>query len=60
VPDEPLASTVRPRSSRPLQLGAIFAAGADVICRAIVHAALAATSAGGMISYLDRFPSARR
>jgi L-aminopeptidase/D-esterase-like protein len=60
VPDEPIASTVRPRSSRPLQLGTIFAAGADAICRAIVHAALAATSAGGMISYLDRFPSTRR
>lgn len=53
-------SAIRPRSSRPLALNPIFAAAADVVCRAIVHAAIAATSAGGMISYLDRFPSALR
>ena len=35
-----------PRRDRPLN--AIFAAGADAVCRAIVHAAIAATSAGGM------------
>jgi L-aminopeptidase/D-esterase-like protein len=44
---------------RPLQLNAIFAAGADTVARAIVHAAVSATSAGGLTSYLDRFPSAR-
>jgi len=51
---------IRPRSTRPLALNPVFAAAADVVCRAIVHAAIAATSAGGMISYLDRFPSALR
>ncbi len=59
VPDEPVEGSIRPGSSRPLQLNTIFAAGADAVCRAIVHAAIAATSAGGMTSYLDRFPSAR-
>jgi L-aminopeptidase/D-esterase-like protein len=59
VPDEPVdRSPRRPGSPRPLLLDIIFAAGADAVCRAIVHAALAATSAGGLISYLDRFPSA--
>ena len=47
-------------ATRPAQLNAIFAAGADVVCRAIVHAALAATSIPTLTSYLDRFPSARR
>ncbi len=59
VPDDPVEGSIRPGSSRPLQLNAIFAAGADTVCRAIVHAAIAATSAGGLTSYLDRFPSAR-
>ena len=59
VPDEPVEGSIRPGPTRPLQLNAIFAAGADTVCRAIVHAAIAATSAGGMTSYLDRFPSAR-
>jgi L-aminopeptidase/D-esterase-like protein len=53
-------SAIRPGSSRPLALNAVIAAAADVVCRAIVHAAIAATSAGGMIAYLERFPSARR
>ena len=61
VPDaegEPAAfSTGAPR---PLQLNTIFAAGADTVSRAIVHAAISATSAGGLTSYLDRFPSARK
>ena len=60
VPDDPVEGSIRPGSSRPLQLSAIFAAGADTVCRAVVHAALAATSAGGLTSYLDRFPSARK
>ena len=59
VPVGPVEGSIRPDSSRPLQLDAIFAAGADAVCRAVVHAAIAATSAGGMTSYLDRFPSAR-
>ena len=57
VPIDPVEGSIRPDSSRPLQLNAIFAAGADAVCRAVVHAALAATSAGGMTSYVDRFPS---
>jgi L-aminopeptidase/D-esterase-like protein len=60
VPDDLVEGALRPGSSRPLQLDAIFSAGADAVCRAIVHAAIAATSAGGLTSYLDRFPSARR
>ena len=59
-PDDTPGSAIRAGSPRPLALNPIFAAAADVVCRAIVHAAVAATSAGGMISYLDRFPSALR
>ena len=47
-------------SNRPNQLDQIMAASANVVARAIVHATLAATSAGSMTSYLDRYPSARR
>jgi L-aminopeptidase/D-esterase-like protein len=60
VPDVALEGAIRPGSSRPQQLDILLAAGADAVCRSIVHAAIAATSAGGMTSYLDRFPSARR
>lgn len=49
---------IRPWTSRPLDLIPVFAAAADTVARAIVHAALAATSAGGMVSYTERFPSA--
>jgi putative pantetheine hydrolase len=49
---------IRPWTSRPLDLIPVFAAAADTVARAIVHAALAATSAGSMLSYGDRFPSA--
>ena len=59
VPDESNDGVIRPGSSRPGQLGTIFAAAADVVTRAIVHATLAATSARDLVSYLDRFPSAR-
>jgi L-aminopeptidase/D-esterase-like protein len=59
VPDEPVEGLIRPGSTRPLQLNLVFAAAADTVSRAIVHAALSATSAGGLTSYLDRFPSAR-
>ena len=58
VPDEPSDGIVRPGSTRPGQLNLLFAAAADVVTRAIVHAVLTATTAGGMTSYLDRFPSA--
>lgn len=59
-PDDTPGSAIRAASPRPLALNPIFAATADVVCRAIVYAAITATSAGGMISYLDRFPSALR
>jgi L-aminopeptidase/D-esterase-like protein len=59
VPEDRSDGVFRPGSTRPGQLGFIFAAAADVVTRAIVHATLAATSAGGLVSYLDRFPSAR-
>ena len=51
---------IRPTDTRPGQLGLVFAAAADCVTRAIVHAVLAATSAGGLSSYADRFPSAFR
>lgn len=57
VPDVRRDAAFRPASSRPGQLGLVLAAAADVVARAIVHATLAATSAGGLSSYLDRFPS---
>ncbi len=60
VPDEEVWGAIRPGATRPAQLNALFAAAADVVCRAIVHAALAATSTSTLTSYLDRFPSARR
>ena len=58
VPDEPIEGSPRPGPTRPFQLNTIFAAGADVVCRAVVHAAIAATTAGGMASFLETFPSA--
>ena len=51
---------IRPTDTRPGQLGLVFAAAADCVARAVVHAVLAATSAGGLSSYADRFPSALR
>ena len=53
------ASSARP-SPRFTQLAPIIAAAADVVTRAIVHATLAATSAGDMRSYTDELPSALR
>ena len=49
-----------PTGFRPMALTPILAAAAGTVARAIMHAALAATSAGPMISYRDRFPSAVR
>lgn len=65
--DERVDRAFRPSSPRPGQLGPVFAAAADTVARAIVHATLAATStagptptAPGLRSYLDQFPSAHR
>ncbi|CAN5518106.1 P1 family peptidase [soil metagenome] len=64
LPDERREGALRPASTRPGQLGLVLAAAADVVARAIVHATVSATSvstpAGGLTSYLDHFPSARR
>jgi len=49
-----------PARPRPAQLGELMAASADVVTRAIVRGVVAARSAGGIPSYLDRYPSARR
>lgn len=46
-------------SSRPEQLDVLMAAGANVITRAVVHAALHATGVANIPSYLDAYPSAR-
>ena len=51
---------IHPLETRPGQLGVLFGAAADCVTRAIVHAVLAATTAGGLTSYLERFPSATR
>lgn len=51
---------LRPTSSRFTELGQLFAVAADAVSRAIVHAVLHATSAGGLASYTDQFPSSRR
>ena len=48
---------IRPAVARFAQLAPIIAAAADVVARAIVHAVLAATSAGTMPSYADQLPS---
>ncbi|MBO0747735.1 MAG: hypothetical protein J2O47_05260, partial [Acidimicrobiaceae bacterium] len=42
-------------ATRPGQLSVLMAAAADVVTRAIVHAAVAATSTPGMTSYTERF-----
>ena len=46
--------------SRAAHVGPVLAAGATVVARAIVHAVLAATSAGPWVSYREQFPSASR
>lgn len=52
-------SIIATDTSRLGGLEEIMAAGANVVTRAVVHAALAATSTPGMTSYFDRYPSAR-
>ena len=54
------APPVRIATARYPSLSAVIAAAADVVARAVVHAVLHATSAGGMLSYRDQFPSAFR
>jgi len=44
--------------ARPVGLGAVMAAAADTVTRAVVHAVLAARGAGGLRAYLDVYPSA--
>lgn len=46
--------------SRPALVAPVLAAVADTVARAIVHAVLAATSAGPWLSYAEQFPSAAR
>jgi putative pantetheine hydrolase len=60
VPDEAPATFIRPAMTRFAQLTTVIAAAADTVARAIVHAVLAATSAGEMPSYRDQLPSALR
>jgi L-aminopeptidase/D-esterase-like protein len=60
LPGAPSSHAVRPGDTRPGQLSALMGAAADTVTRAIVHAVVAATSAGGMRSYLDVYPSAWR
>lgn len=58
--DGDVGGVLRPYANPRVDLVPVIAAAADVVSRAIVHAALAAESAGPLMSYLDRFPSARR
>ena len=58
VPEAPSDGFIRPALARFTQLAPIIAAAADVVARAVVHATLAATSAGTMPSYADQLPSA--
>ena len=60
VPAAPTDGFIRPAVARFTQLAPIIAAAADVVARAVVHAVLAATSAGTMRSYADQLPSALR
>lgn len=56
--EQPGGGVIRPLAAGPRQLSQLMSDAADVVCRAIVQAAVAATSAGTMRSYLDVFPSA--
>lgn len=60
VPVPTDAPPARLAAARFASLGVLIAAAADAVARATVHAALRATSAGGMASYRDQFPSAFR
>jgi putative pantetheine hydrolase len=58
LPGASTSGAIRPPTARPGQLSALMAAAADAVTRAIVHAVIAASSAGQMVSYLERYPSA--
>ncbi len=60
VPPAPSDGFIRPALARFTELAPIIAGAADVVTRAVVHATLAATSAGAMRSYADQLPSAVR
>jgi L-aminopeptidase/D-esterase-like protein len=60
LPDASPPGFIRPVTTRPGQVSALMEAAADTVARAIVHAVVAARGAGGMPSYLERYPSARR
>jgi len=58
LPTESAFGMVRPAETRPSQLSILMGHAADCVTRAIVHAVVAARSAGSMTAYLDRYPSA--
>lgn len=60
LPEGARSGVLQPSTARFADLGALLAVAADVVTRAIVHAVLSATGAGGMVAYLDRYPSAVR
>jgi L-aminopeptidase/D-esterase-like protein len=60
LPEPSSVGLIRPADTRPGQLGAVMGAAADTVTRAVVHAVVAARSAGGTPSYLERYPSALR
>jgi L-aminopeptidase/D-esterase-like protein len=53
-------TTYQATDNRFALLGLLFAAAADAVARAIVHAVLAAEPAGPWVSYREQFPSAFR
>ncbi|MBO0692879.1 MAG: P1 family peptidase, partial [Acidimicrobiaceae bacterium] len=55
VPERRGGARIGGAATRPGQLSVLMAAAADVVTRAIVHAAVAATSTPGMTSYTERF-----
>ena len=56
----PAASSAGFGAGRPVLVSLLMGAAADTVTRAVVHAVIAARSAGGMLSYLDLYPSALR
>ena len=59
-PEASSEGLIDPAATRAGQLSALMDAAADCVARSVVHAVVAARSAGGMLSYLDRYPSAQR
>jgi putative pantetheine hydrolase len=58
LPDAPSSGMIQPAETRPGQVSALMGAAADTVTRAIVHAVVAARSAGGLPGYLERYPTA--